>query len=217
MMWFALDNSTANFYGQPILTRFLETSRRRLAPSAFSTGGPGFHRAAWSLRLVSCDPDSGETLTDHCAVCGSDYWWSEVQAKLQCQRCRAPIGSTAPAQQGSPREIEASRFWASLYSADKEQVVRVRGRLSADIGSLRPDALINVAEQMEASSGGRTSGLVRGAEMLLSWPDCEREMTGTAVWLVRRAIEMGAKRSSNVSLPPVPKPLIWSGSRLKPS
>lgn len=74
-----------DFFGVPVRSHYISTSGRRVSPRALAISG--HHRAVWSLRPLSFDPETMETLIHACPVCGGNLGWKRTAGVCFCDRC----------------------------------------------------------------------------------------------------------------------------------
>ncbi len=146
MMHSEVDPAITTFFDQPIPWSALERGKRRIAPGQVTKGEVPFLRALWSIRVISCDPTSGERLIDRCP-CGNPLWWRSMHHLLKCSACGQDI-RLVPAVLGSERQIEVSRFWASMYSFQPRKRLEARSALYSPIRDCDPGRLMRLAEYL---------------------------------------------------------------------
>jgi hypothetical protein len=160
---------TTTFFDQLTLWSALERSKRRFAPGRLATDQTPFLRALWSLRMIRCDPTSGERLVSRC-TCGQPLWWASMHELLECGSCGQDIRSI-PAAVGTSDEIEVSRFWASIYSSKASKRIEARSILEPALKDCDPVQLLNIAEFLgtvdEFASDRRIES---GTLILKAWP-----------------------------------------------
>jgi hypothetical protein len=138
------DPLTTTFFDQVTLWSAVERSKRRFAPGRLSTDQTPFLRALWSLRMIRCDPTSGERLVSRC-TCGRPLWWASMHELLECGFCGQDIRSI-PAAVGTSDEIDASQFWASIYSSNASKRLEARANLAPALKECDPVQLLKIAE-----------------------------------------------------------------------
>jgi hypothetical protein len=165
MMHSGPDPALTTFFDQPIPWSSLERSKRRIAPGRLAKDQTPFLRALWSIRVISCDPTSGERLVDRC-TCGQPLWWWSMYRFLECGACGRDVRSI-PAALGTNEQIEVSRFWASMYSFKPQKRMEVRAMLHPDIRKCDVAKLLKFAEFLgELDSSARNRRLETGTLVL---------------------------------------------------
>jgi hypothetical protein len=144
MMHSGADPAITTFFDQPIPWSALERSKRRMAPGRLTKDKVPFLRALWSIRVISCDPTSGERLVNRC-TCGQPLWWRSMHRLLECEACGHDL-RTIPAALGSEEQIEVSRFWASIYSFKPEKRMEARAMLDPEVRNSDAAKLLKLAE-----------------------------------------------------------------------
>ena len=84
-------NAFVDFFGTPIRAAYIETRRRRVAPSALRSSP--HHRDLWNLRVFDFCPETGERLIDACPACGNPLGWTWTESVGVCETCRAELAS----------------------------------------------------------------------------------------------------------------------------
>jgi hypothetical protein len=70
---------------------------RRLAPGVLAADGDTpFHRLAWQLNALECDPTTGEVLIDRCPRCVAYLKWNKIQSITSCGICNFDVRDAAP-------------------------------------------------------------------------------------------------------------------------
>jgi hypothetical protein len=70
---------------------------RRLAPGVLAADGDiPFHRLAWQLNALNCDPTTGEVLIDRCPRCVAYLTWNKIQSITSCGVCNFDVRDAAP-------------------------------------------------------------------------------------------------------------------------
>lgn len=178
---------TTSFFDQLIPWSALERSKRRVAPSRLSTDRTPFLRAQWSLRMISCDPTSGERLVNRC-TCGEPLWWCTMHELLECGLCRQDVRSM-PTVLGTSEEIEVSRFWASIYSFKAGKRSEVRCMLDPAVKDCDPVQLLNIAEFLgTVDEFGTAHNPVIGSLILKKWPQSASHLVAWRRDAVERTI-----------------------------
>jgi TniQ len=144
MMHAGVDPALTTFFDQPIPWWALERSKRRVAPSLLVKGKEPFLRALWSIRVISCDPTSGQRLVDRC-TCGQPLWWRSMHRLLECNACGRNLGTIAAAL-GNDEQLEVSRFWASIYSLKHQKRMEARSMLDPEIRNCDAAKLLKFTE-----------------------------------------------------------------------
>lgn len=169
MMHSGTDPAVTTFFDQPIPWSALERGRRRMAAGQLTKDEAPFLRALWSIRVISCDPTSGERLIDRC-TCGDPLWWRSMHQLLECSACGRDIRSI-PAVLGSERQVEVSRFWASMYSFKPQKRMEARSALYSPIRDCDPAQLMRLAEHLgSVQELARPLGLESGTLLLKELP-----------------------------------------------
>lgn len=121
------DHNTVTFNGEVLGIDMVDFLRCRLAPSR--TKGPkAFLRHHWSVRLIDCDPTTGELLVDRC-TCGRALLWATMTSFGKCSICRLPWHEL-PSKLAAEQNRRQARFWAGLLSAQPEVRNRARRQLA---------------------------------------------------------------------------------------
>jgi TniQ len=169
MMHSCGDPVTTAFFDQLIPWSALERSKRRIAPGRLATDRAPFLRALWSLRMISCDPTSGERLVNRC-TCGQPLWWSGMHELLECGSCGQDI-RLIPAAVGTSDEIEVSRFWASIYSFKASKRIEARSMLDPALKDCDSVQLLNIAEFLGTVDEFASDRSVESGTLILKgWP-----------------------------------------------
>jgi hypothetical protein len=70
---------------------------RRLAPGILAADGDiPFHRLAWQLNALDCDPTTGEVLIDRCPRCAAYFRWNGIPSITGCGYCKLDVRETSP-------------------------------------------------------------------------------------------------------------------------
>lgn len=188
MMHSGIDPAVTTFFDQPIPWSALERGRRRIAPGQLAKGEAPFLRALWSLRVISCDPTSGERLIDRC-TCGEPLWWRSMHELVKCNACGRDIRSI-PAVRGSERQIEVSRFWASMYSFKPLKRMEARLKLYSPVRDFDPAQLIQLAKYLgSVEKLARPPSLESGTLLLKGLPGSVDRVSPSWRPAVERTIE----------------------------
>lgn len=175
MMHSGIDPAITAFFDQPIPWSALERGRRRIAPGQLKEGEVPFLRALWSIRVISCDPTSGERLVD-CCPCGEPLWWRSMHRLLECSACGRDM-RLVPAVLGSERQLEVSRFWASMYSFKPHKRLEVRSTLYSPIRDCDPARLMRLAEYLgSVEELADPLGLESGTLLLKGLPESVKQV-----------------------------------------
>ncbi|MBH5397257.1 TniQ family protein [Bradyrhizobium sp. CNPSo 4010] len=193
MMHLDLSAEITTFGGQSIPSSALERSKRRFAPGHLSRDRTPFLRALWAIRPITCDPTSGERLVDRCP-CGHPFWWRDAHELLNCTACRADIRSI-PSTQGTDNEIEASRFWASLYSMKASRREEVRDSLAPVFKNWTAVELVRLIEIARRVMGA--SDLTTGILLLKDWPKSVSSLHAPKRAALMRAVAELSREAAN--------------------
>lgn len=173
--------------GRTIPCSQLDRSHRRIAPARLRQDKIPFHRVLWSVRLLACDPSSGEMVVDRC-TCGTRLVWWQAGSLTECSSCRALLTDLEP-RYGSAEQIAVCRFWAGLFSSRPEVVAAARASLPPPFGRLSTADLIRAASHLDiVGSGKPTSSFGGGVALMQSWPKCLEDMTPTARVVANRSL-----------------------------
>jgi hypothetical protein len=166
MMHSGPDPALTTFFDQPIPWSSLERSKRRIAPGRLAKDQTPFLRALWSIRVISCEPTSGERLVNRC-TCGQPLWWSSMHHMLECAACGEDLRSI-PAVLGTNEEIDVSRFWASMYSLKARKRMEARAMLYPEIRNFDPARLLKFAGCLGELDGAARRPRIESGTLVLA-------------------------------------------------
>jgi hypothetical protein len=187
MMHSGPDPALTTFFDQPIPWSSLERSKRRLAPGRLAKDQTPFFRALWSIRVISCEPASGERLVNRC-TCGRSLWWSSMHRLLECDSCGTDLRSISTAM-GTDEEIKVSRFWASMYSLKPHKRIEARTMLYPAVRNCDPAKLMQFVEFVGAIRElAPHGGLNAGTLILTGLPHSAQQLSVNWRRAVKRAM-----------------------------
>lgn len=82
-----IDEGNVNFFGTQLHGVYREPNKRRVSPAALRA--KAYVRAIWSVRPISFDPSTKETLIEACPVCGKDLGFTKTWGVEFCEHCVA--------------------------------------------------------------------------------------------------------------------------------
>jgi hypothetical protein len=99
-----------HIYQRQVPADWVSIDVRRLAPGALvSDGDDPFHRLAWQLVPLDCDPSTGEVLVDCCPRCHSRLTWTNINRVYTCSVCQFDMRESSPKCLSADR-LEAARL-----------------------------------------------------------------------------------------------------------
>lgn len=195
MMHVATSADDVTVLGVTIPSAQLDRTNRRFAPGKLKQDPVPFQRMRWSIRLISCDPSSGEILTHRCQ-CGASLQWWQTSKLLECTVCRGVV-TDLPPRFATAEEMETSRFWSGLFSSRPEKNRSARAALPQEFRELITADLVRIASHLDAAGAGRPApSLKTGTALMQAWPLCLADMTPTARLIVTRAVATVLQRAS---------------------
>ncbi len=125
-----LDHNTVTFGDEVLGVEMVDYLKCRMAPSQMK-GRKAFLRHRWQVRLLECDPTTGEELVDRC-TCGSTFFWATMTRFGSCSTCRLPWHAL-PSKVANKEKQEQAKFWAGLLSAKLEVRTEARRKLPVEL------------------------------------------------------------------------------------
>lgn len=80
-----VDDRQIDFFGANLRAIHRETRLRRVSPR--SLRNRGYIKAIWSVRPLTFDPETRETLISHCPVCGGKLGYTKTWGVEFCEHC----------------------------------------------------------------------------------------------------------------------------------
>lgn len=124
------DHKTVSFGDQVLGVEMVDLLKCRMAPTRMNARR-AFLRHRWQVRLLQCDPTTGEELVDRC-TCGSTFLWATMTSFGSCSTCRLPWHAL-PSKVANKQKQEQTKFWAGLLSAKLEVRIEARRKLPHEL------------------------------------------------------------------------------------
>ncbi len=177
-----------SFFGHRIQRAHI-SNVRRVSPRALSE--KNYQRAIWSLRPLSFDPGTRETLLSECPSCSNALGWSKTVGINFCEQC--PFRSVDLRDFPQPLVVtnddEALNFFTDLVNPEVSDADFAKWRLPIS-GSSRSDLFqfavrIAALSQLNINAAPRRAAiepkfLTQAARALLGWPEAFILLAGEA-------------------------------------
>lgn len=170
--------------GSTMLSRDIETRRRRIAPLALASSA--HHRADWMNKLLPYCPETFELLVAKCAVCGGGLAWTSAWGIGRCESRKHDVPSSG---EFLPRTLRDDySVFAMLISRDHITRSQALAGLHPDLTAMTGHKLIETVLELgriERQKGQKlqphfaksilpsvlAETICRGMSFLTGWPD----------------------------------------------